>query len=562
MMSRCTLSRLVRGKGKLASALVSLALGSTLVLSACGSSSAGKQTNHVLRAICSVGGSYTQSMSPFSPTANCGVFGILYENLEYVNGLTGQETPMLATGHTWSSDNLTLTFAIREGVKWSDDKPFSADDVAFTFNMLKQYPDADASGLWQYFSSVTASDAKTVVITFSKPAPTILPLIEGTYIVPQHIWSSVGDPAKFSNTSPVGTGPMKLKSFSAQLISYVKNPSYWQADKVKVDELDYPVADSNNTALLKMASGQADWTAIFDPAVQTAFVQKDPAHNFSYPVPVVPVMIVPNLTDPLLSQLPVRQAISAALDREQMGTSGEAGFEAPASPTGLIPGQEQFLDPKYSGKLPSFPAADPAAAMKILDQAGFKKGSDGIYTDGKHRFSFSVTVPGDYSDYVADLNIAVQNLKAAGIELKLNKTSDDAYRTDRAQGKFQLLMSGGFFGPSPYYYLEPLLNSTHIGGTNGTNWEQWKDKETDQLLAQYAGTTDAAQQKQALIGLTNIMVEKMPVIPVLGAVQFFEYSTKNWTGWPTPQNSYAVGSAYNLAAGDNGQVILHLQPAS
>ncbi|HEX6121660.1 MAG TPA: ABC transporter substrate-binding protein, partial [Ktedonobacterales bacterium] len=429
-------------------------------------------------------------------------------------------------------------------------------------NMLKQYPDADANGLWNHFASVTAPDAKTVVITFTNPAPTILPFIEGTYIVPQHIWSTVGDPAKYQNTSPVGTGPMKLKSFSAQLITYVKNPNYWQADKVKVDELQYPVVNSNNTALLQMASGQADWTAIFDPAVQSAFVQKDPAHNFSYPVPVVPVMIVPNLTDPLLSQLPVRQAISAALDRDQMGTSGEAGFEKPASPTGLIPGQEQYLDPKYGGQLPSFPAADPANAMKILDQAGFKKGSDDIYTDGKHRFSFSVTVPGDYSDYVADLNIAVQNLKAAGIELKLNKTSDDAYRTDRAQGKFQLLMSGGFFGPSPYYFMDPLLNSAHIGGTNGTNWEQWKDAQTDQLLAQYASTTDAAAQKQALIGITNIMVEKMPVIPVLGAVQFFEYSTKNWTGWPTAENPYCVGSAYNLAAGDNGQVILHLQPAS
>ena len=86
---------------------------------------------------------------------------------------------------------------------------------------------------------------------------------------------------------------MKLKSFSAQLISYVKNPTYWQASKVQVDELDYPVVASNDTALLKMASGQADWTAIFDPAVKSAFVDKDPAHNFSYPVPVVPVQIVP-----------------------------------------------------------------------------------------------------------------------------------------------------------------------------------------------------------------------------------------------------------------------------
>jgi peptide/nickel transport system substrate-binding protein len=538
---------------------------SALALAACGGSSSGsnKSATKILTAIGSVGGSYTQNMSPFSPNANLGVDGLLYENLVYVNGLTGAETPMLATSHSWSTDNLTLTFNIRQGVKWSDGQAFSANDVAFTFNTLKTYPAADGSGLWQHFTSVTASDPNTVVITFQSPAPTILPFIEQTYIVPQHIWQSAGDPTKFQNTSPVGTGPMKLKSFSAQLISYVKNPTYWQADKVQVDELDYPVVSSNDTALLKMAGGQADWTAIFDPAVKSAFVDRDPAHNFSYPVPVVPVQIVPNLTDPLLGQLPVRQAISAALDRQQMATAGEAGFEQPASPTGLIPGQEQYLDPKYNGTLPTFGAADPAKADSILAAAGFKKGSDNIYADASgHKLNFSVTVPGDYSDYVADLGFAVQNLQAAGIGLTLNKVSDDDFRTDRATGKFQLLMSGGFFGSTPYYYLEPLLHSTHIGGANGTNWSQFKSDTADQLLNQYASTTDPTMQKQALIGLTNIMADQLPVIPVLDAVQFFEYTTVHWTGWPTPQNPYCVGSAYSLAAGDNEQVILHLTPAS
>ncbi len=534
-----------------------------LLVAACGPSAQKASGPKTLTAICAVSGSYTQNMSPFSPNVNCGVDGLLYENLEYVNGLTGQETPMLATGHQWSADNLTLTFTTRQGVNWSDGQPFSANDVAFTFQMLQQYPAADGSGLWGHLSSVTASDAHTVVLVFKSAAPTILPFIEGTYIVPQHAWSTVGDPTKFTNPTPVGTGPMTLKSFSPQVITYAKNAKYWQASKVQVDQLSYPVVDSNSTALLKMASGQADWTAIFDPAVNTAFVQKDTAHNFSYPVPVVPVQIIPNLTDPLLSQLPVRQAISAALDRQQMSVSGEVGFEQPASTTGLIPGQEKFLDPKYNGTLPTFGAADPAKADQILSGAGFTKGSDGIYADAHgHKLVFAVTVPGDYSDYVADLGIAAQSLQAAGITLTLNKVSDDDFRTDRATGHFQLLMSGGFFGPTPYYYLEPLLHSTHIGGANGTDWSQWKDAQTDQLLDQYAATSDPAAQQQALQGLTDIMADKMPVIPVLDAVQFFEYSTKHWTGWPTPQNPYAVGSAYSLAAGDNEQVILHLTPAS
>lgn len=550
-----------RAKGKATSLAFSVLVLLSLALAACGTSNQTKGSSHVLTAICSVGGSYTQNMSPFSPNVNCGIDGLVYENLVYVNGVTGQETPMLSTGHQYSSDNLTLTFNIRQGVKWSDDKPFSASDVAFTFNMLKQYPAADSSGLWQHFSSVTAPDANTVVMKFTDAAPTLLPFIEQTYIVPEHLWSSVGDPTKFTNTQPVGTGPMKLKSFDAQVIKYVKNPTFWQADKVKVDELDYPVVNSNDTALLKMASHQADWTGIFSAALQTAFVQKDPQHNHVYMVPVVPVQIVPNLKNPLLAQLPVRQAISAALDRHQMSVAGEAGLEQPASPTGLMPGQEKYLASQYNGKLPEFPAADPAKAGTILEGAGFKKGSDGIYADAQgHKLNFKVTVPGDFSDYVQDLQIAQQNLQAAGIGLTLNKVSDDDWRADRSSHNFDLIMTGGFFGPTPYYYLEPLLNSTHISGAGATNWAGWNDPQTDQLLKQYASTSDTNTQVQAIQGLTAIMADKLPVIPVLDAIQFFEYTTVNWTGWPTPENPYAIGSAYQLAAGDNEQVILHLTP--
>jgi peptide/nickel transport system substrate-binding protein len=552
-----------QGKGKAALVAGMFLVIATLLLSACGSTGSNNSGPKILTAIGFVGGSYTQNMSPYSPNVNVGIDGPVYENLVYVNGVTGQETPMLATGHTFNTDNTQLTFTIRQGVKWSDGKPFTADDVVFTFNMLKQYPGADGSGLWQHLSSVQATDPNTVVMTFKSAYPPLLPFIEQTYIVPQHIWSSVGDPTKFVNANPVGTGPMKLKSFSAQLITYVKNPDYWQADKVKVDQLNYLAVSSNDVALEKMAAHQADWTGIFNAALQSAFVSKDPTHNHVYMVPVVPAQLVPNLKNPLLSQLPVRQAISAALDRQQMSVSGESGLEPPASPTGLMPGQEAYLDSSFGGTLPSFGAADPSKAAQLLQGAGFTKGSDGIFADAQgHKLSFKVTVPADFSDYVQDLQIAQQNLQQAGIALTLNKVSDDDWRSARASGKFDLIMTGGFFGPTPWYYYDPLLNSAHINqGANTTNWAGWNDPDTDKLLNQYATSSDPNVQKQALQGISKIMADKLPVIPLLDAIQFFEYTTVKWTGWPTPDNPYAIGSAYPLAAGDNEQVILHLTPA-
>src|SRR5712664_3750421 len=102
------------------------------VLSGCCGSSGNAHTGpRVLTSLGFVGGSFTQNMSPFSPNVNVGIDGPVYENLAFVNGVTGQETGMLATNHQYSADNKQLTFTTRQNVKWSDNQAFSANDVAF-----------------------------------------------------------------------------------------------------------------------------------------------------------------------------------------------------------------------------------------------------------------------------------------------------------------------------------------------------------------------------------------------------------------------------------------------
>lgn len=532
-----------------------------LVLTACGNNTTQHNGPKILTAIADTAGTYTENFSPFGSNPNNGTFGLIYEPLVFVDAITGQETPMLATGHTYNTDSTQLTFTIRQGVKWSDGQAFTADDVVFTFNMLKQYPAADGAGLWTYLSGVQSTDPNTVVFTFKKAYPPLLPYIEGTNIVAQHTFSSAGDPTKFINSTPVGTGPFTLKSFTPQLITLSKNPNYWQADKVKVDEVRYEEVSSADTAILKLQSHQVDWTAVFSPAAN-AFAQKDPAHNHVYMVPVAPVSLILNQTDPLLSQLAVRQAISLSLDRQQMSSAGEAGLEPVISPTGLTAGQIKagYEDPQYANL--TFGAPDAAKAAQTLTAAGFTKGSDGIFADAQgHKLAFTAEVPNDWNDYVQNLTIAQQNLQAAGIQLTINKVSDDSYFSDRGSGHYQIMMVGALYGPTPFYYYNDILNSANIG-QGGLNWPRWKDAATDQLLQQYASSTDPNVQKQALYGIEKIIVEQVPIVPLLGAVEFFEYTTTNWTGWPTPDNPYAIGSAYNRPPGDNEQVILHLTPAS
>ena len=493
----------------------------------------------------------------FHLTSNTEIHKLVYSGL-VTQDVDLKVIPDLAL--SWHTlDDTHWEFKLRQGVMWHDGSPFTADDVVFTYQRARNVPNAPGPFLQflKHVAKTTAVDDHTVVIALNAVNTTLLPLILQVNPLPQAKWSSVGDPTKYTNTSPVVDGPMMLKSFSSQQITLEKNPDYFNASNVQVDILEEQSVTSNNVALEKMSAGQADWTGIFNGALKTSFVNSDPAHHIINNAPVVPAQIIPNLKDKELSKLAVRQAISAALDRQQMATSGESGLEIPASPTGLMPSQTNFAP---GGSVPTFAAASASSADTILQNAGFTKGSDGIYQDKDGtKLSFKVTVPGDFSDYVADLQVAQQNLQAAGIGLTLNQTSDDDWRTARASHNFQLLMSGGFFGTTPWYYYNPLLNSTFQTGANATNWEQYSNPQVDHLLADYSSTSDTNQQAQDIQQIATTFQNDLPVIPVLDAVQFADYSTKNWTGWPTADDPYAIASAYSLAQGDNGQIIDHLK---
>src|SRR5215470_2898666 len=152
----------------------------------------------------------TQAFNPFVATQaayGMGATGLIYEPLiEFNLAAPPKFTYWLATSYAWSNGGKTLTFAIRQGVKWNDGQPFTPADVVFTFNMLKKTAAVNLNGV--KYDGVTAS-GNNVVLTFATPQFTNLQSIAGTAMVPEHIWKSISDPATFADPSPVGTGPMK-----------------------------------------------------------------------------------------------------------------------------------------------------------------------------------------------------------------------------------------------------------------------------------------------------------------------------------------------------------------
>ncbi len=551
-----------RTGGVLLSLLVILAL----ALAACGSGSSSNNStsqNSVLTLSVGPNGAFSENFNPFVvASVNPGARGMIFETLLFFNSMDGSIHPWLASSYQFSSDARSITFHLQSNVKWSDGKPFSSADVVYTLNALKQYPALDTSGLWNYINTVSAPDASTVTVTLKQAYTPILWYLGGqTWIVPQHQWSTAGDLSKFTNPNPVGTGPFTLKSFSSQLIDLVKNPNYWQPGLPKVSELRYPAYNTNTTAELQLDQGNLDWIGLFTPNVQQTYVSRNPSTNHYWFPPTSLVMFYMNLTKSPFNNLAVRQAISMAINRQQLTTTGESGYEPPASPTGLIlPNQQKYLNPAYSGT--SF-SVDTNKANQLLTSAGFTKGSNGIYVDrsGK-QLSFNLDVVTGWTDWVTDCQIIASSLKTIGMNVNVNAISYNAYYSALQLGNFDTAISWTSTGPSPFFTLDALLDSKYtapVGQSAPTNWERWKNSTTDSLLNQYASTTNTNAQTQAMYGIEKIMVEQVPAIPLVYGANWNEFSTAKFTGWPSSSNPYAMPAPFQYP--DSEIVVLHLQPS-
>jgi len=545
--------------------LLSLLLLLSVVLAACGgtATSTPKRPAHPnsLTMLANEQDAYTQNFNPYSPGVISGTQGLINETLLNVNRLDGTVKPWLASSYELASDAQSITFHLRQGVAWSDGQPFTSDDVVFTLKLIQKYPSIDLTGIDAAVKDVSAPDASTVRVTLSKPFNPIVWILGGqVYILPKHSWSGVkGDPSQYADPNPVGTGPYIVKSFTPQLVDLVKNPNYWQPGKPQVDEVKIPAYSSNESAQLALQKGLIDWTNLFIPNLDRTYVALDKQHNHYWFPSSDDVMLYLNLTRAPFNDLQVRKAISLALNRETISKLGEAGYEPPANPTGLVGENiKSYIDPQFANMQFTQNAAQ---AGQTLQSDGWTKGADGYYAKNGKQLAFSIIVVSGYTDYVADCQVMVKDLQAAGINATVNAMSTDAFNNALFNGQYDAGILWTNPGPTPYYIYDGLLRSTNsapIGQSAPSNYERWMDPTTDKLLDQYASSTDPNVQRQALDGLQQIMVEQLPSIPLTAEPYWYEYSTAKFVGWPDAQHPYA---APGLVYPDIEYILLNLQPA-
>ena len=510
------------------------------------------------------GGTWACAFNPFNPSDIGFSLGNVYEPLVFVNTLqNAKQKAWLATKWAFTNGNKTLTFTIRKGVKFSNGTPLTPADVAFTFNLMKKFKPLDINQVWSVLSSVTTQGSDQVVMQFKTEAVQDFYFIaDQVGIVSQKIWSKVSNPVTYADKSPVGTGAFTMSKCTPQNIQYTANRHYWQPGLPKVGTVNYPAFLTNDTANTFLANGKAQWGSQFIPSIKQFYLAKSPNYHYWFP-PVANVSIFINQTNPILKNVAVRQAMAYAINRQKASTIGEYGYEPASNQAGIVtPTFSSWLDTSQAASFGNNYAYNPKKAISILTKAGFKRGSNGIFrTPAGKPLSFTILDNGGFSDWVAAVSTIQQDLKAVGIGLSTENVAYNTWQTDLHNGKFQLAYGSETGGPGPFYELRQWLYSAYsapIGTSAGSNWERYSNKATDALINSYGLTTSPAQQRQIVNKLQLVMLKDVPVIPVTESVDWFQFDTGSFSGWPTPSNPYAQPAAYNYP--DWGQLMLHLVP--
>jgi peptide/nickel transport system substrate-binding protein len=457
--------------------------------------------------------------------------------------LTGSSPPGSLTAWTFGTDAKSLTFTLRHGVKWSDGTPFTAKDVVFTFQLLKK---DFAGGGFPYVASVMANGDYSVTFSFSESFAPALGQIGQQVIVPQHIWSKVSDPTKYTNPNPVGTGPFtQVVTFQSQVYELDRNPHYWQKGKPFFDGIRYPAYAGNDQVDEALVQGDIDWSDVYIPNVATVYAAKSPNYQYwfsptGYSVPLVLNTTMAPFNDPV-----VRKAMSMAINRTADVQAVYGNYVSVSNATGIDPHSTWFdsaaLSPFDWTKL------NVAKANQMLTAAGYKMGPGGVRTTPSGaKMQYTIETGSTSTDFVASAQNIARDLQAIGIDLTVTPKDWNAVISDVSLGHFQLAHMYGDLGPTPYDFYNFTMSCNTVvpvGKETPLNWGRYCDKHATKLLAEFAAATDPATQKTIADELQKAFVTDAPVIPLYTAPDWGEFNSTKFTGFPAASDPYATGQS-------------------
>jgi peptide/nickel transport system substrate-binding protein len=512
-------------------------------------------------------GPQTKNFNPFLGTSagsSLGFKWMIYEPVMMWNPVKPADPakPWLATSAKWDSAFKKVDITVRDNATWSDGQKLTADDVAFTYQLIQKTPALNSNNT--PYDTITTT-GNTVTVTFKSSMFVYKDKWLGQIpIVPKHIWSTIAKPDTDINDNPVGSGPYTVKSFTPQTTTLsVRTSGYWQ-NLPQVKELRYTSYTDNNAQTTALSDGSAEWSFVFIPNYKTVFINKDPAHYKEWAPGVLGIHgLYINTTKKPFDNVALRQAMNMVVNREDIFNKAEAGYFHPlvTSVTGLpSPAGDAFVAPEFRGKNQT---VDVPGAKKVLQNAGFKLNGTTLSDPSGKPVTLTLTDPAGWSDYQTSLEIVKDNLAQIGIKASVEKANQDAWFKNVEEGKFDATFRWTNGGSTPYDIYQTVMDGTllkPIGTASPAgDFGRFKNDEATAALKAYQTATDDAARTAALNTLQKVFVEQVPMIPVGSDNIGMSYSTKNWRGWPDDTNPYGSGQPTQANSLD---VVLHLQPAN
>ena len=415
------------------------------------------------------------------------------------------KSPVPDAAESWdvSEDALTITWHLKDGLKWSDGEPLTADDVKYTFDYIKEHPETYFSTSMQIVDSIEVVDDLTVVFHMNTADMSFVARIGwyGTFILPEHVFNNgqkwEDNPA---STTPVTSGPYKFDSYTqGSDITLVANEDYAEGAPA-IKKIIFSIIPDDATAIQALLNGELDYMQ----NVPSAYVDQllaDPNYRMIQDIYPSPYRIIFNVNDSVVGDLAVRKAIALCINREDISAKVYANIMPPEY--SAYPSCVTWC----SNTTDVYPSQDIEAAKKVLEDAGYTKDADGYYVRG---------IEWEVFEGMQDMaNLIIASCKEAGIEIKLNLSEYNAWAQKVGpEGNYMMEAQGGFMGP------DPAALATRYGTGSNSNYAGWSNAEFDALCAEAAATGDSAKRAELYKAAQKLIIEELPAINVVGYASY------------------------------------------
>lgn len=508
---------------------------------------------------------------------------IIYEPLAYYSAFADKMYPWLAESYEFTPDFKQLTVKTRSGIRWSDGNPFSAEDVAFTFNSLR---DLGAKVKWgvdvnQALDEAVVTDPNVVVLKFKIPSPRFFFFATykydiGIYMVPKHVFQDQ-DWTKFKHFDlakgwPITTGPWKVVDATLSQKVFERRESWWAADRklapmpAMLRSVWLPNTGEQQTAQA-LITNEADTAYDMLPATFPTLFKGNPkitTHTGQKPpygyVDWWPLSLYVNNDVKPFNDKDVRWALSHYIDRNQiisvafLGASQASSLPLPPYPP-LRPYFDAVKDLLVKYDTSKF---DPKAGDALLAAKGFKKVS-GMWT-GPDGQPLAVPIISTGSFGAALGPVVSEMLKRHGVQASLVLPPDFNNRFQTGDFVGSIYGHGGSIR-EPYDTLRLYQGkSIAVPGAHLVNFSHWKNPEFDKIVDEVYVTDpqNIARLKELFRAAMEIWLPELPDIQLVQNHHRIPMNTTYWKNWPTAENDYVNGASWHLTF---SMVLWNLQTA-